>query len=225
MKTPSIIASVIPWLVPILMIASCHKDAVNPPDSQQPSRGLLETLIGQLPEEPVSPAELAGLLWMREEEKLARDVYLTLNETWNRQVFDHISTSEQSHMDGIRFLLEKYHIEDPVVTDDIGHFSNPVLQTLFDSLSGAGSNRVVAALETGAWIEELDLLDLEDRMEMTDNQDILLVYDNLMKGSRNHLRAFVRNLEMEGVTYLPQLLTEEQYLAIIQSPQETGLDG
>ena len=80
----------------------------------------------------------------------------------------------------------------------------------------------IAAL--AARVGELDILDLDVQIELADNQDILLVYENLQKGSRNHLRAFVRNLDMEGVTYQPQLLSEERYLAIINSEQETGLD-
>ncbi|MCB9320265.1 MAG: DUF2202 domain-containing protein [Lewinellaceae bacterium] len=185
---------------------------------------MLENLVYQLPEEPLSQAEIDGMSWMREEEKLARDVYSISNTLWNRQVFAHITTSEQSHMDGIGYLLEKYSLPDPITSDETGVFSDQALQSLFDSLKIASSLSLIAALETGAWIEELDILDLDEQIELADNQDILLVYENLQKGSRNHLRAFVRNLDMEGVTYQPQLLSEERYLAIINSAQETGID-
>lgn len=43
-----------------------------------------------------------------------------------------------------------------------------------------------------------------------------------MKGSRNHLRAFISQLSGQGVTYTPQYITQEEFDAIIDSPLETG---
>ncbi|HPG08683.1 MAG: DUF2202 domain-containing protein [Saprospiraceae bacterium] len=223
MKTPTF-KMILPLLTFLFFAIGCQKETTEPQNQINQNRGLLENLVYQLPEEPLSPAEIQGLNWMREEEKLARDVYAISNGYWNRQVFAHITSSEQSHMDGIGYLLEKYDLPDPITSDETGVFADQVLQSLFDSLKIASSQSVIAALETGAWIEELDILDLDVQIELADNQDILLVYENLQKGSRNHLRAFVRNLDMEGVTYQPQLLSEERYLAIINSEQETGLD-
>jgi len=223
MKTPTF-KMILPLLTFLFFAIGSQKETTEPQNQINQNRGLLENLVYQLPEEPLSPAEIQGLNWMREEEKLARDVYAISNGYWNRQVFAHITSSEQSHMDGIGYLLEKYDLPDPITTDETGLFADQVLQSLFDSLKIASSQSVIAALETGAWIEELDILDLDVQIELADNQDILLVYENLQKGSRNHLLAFVRNLDMEGVTYQPQLLSEERYLAIINSEQETGLD-
>ncbi|MCB0602919.1 MAG: DUF2202 domain-containing protein [Saprospiraceae bacterium] len=223
MKTP-IVKLAFPLLALLLLAFGCQKETTEPQNQISQDRGLLENLVYQLPEEPLSQAEIDGMSWMREEEKLARDVYSISNTLWNRQVFAHITTSEQSHMDGIGYLLEKYSLPDPITSDETGVFSDQALQSLFDSLKIASSLSLIAALETGAWIEELDILDLDEQIELADNQDILLVYENLQKGSRNHLRAFVRNLDMEGVTYQPQLLSEERYLAIINSAQETGID-
>ena len=36
--------------------------------------------------------------------------------------------------------------------------------------------------------------DLRRALERSNNEDLAMLYQNLMKGSRNHLRAFARNL-------------------------------
>ena len=75
----------------------------------------------------------------------------------------------------------------------------------------------VDALKVGATIEEVDIVDLQKHLKENDNEDIALVYDNLMRGSRNHLRAFVINLKARGITYSPQYLTQTEYNTIIAS--------
>lgn len=166
--------------------------------------------------------EIDGLLWMREEEKLARDVYLTLYETYGLQIFQNIANSEQMHMDAVLSLLEKYGIEDPAV-DEVGIFTNPELQALYDQLIAMGSRSIEDALKVGALIEETDIKDLEEWITKTDNADIIQVYENLMAGSENHLRAFTTVLQNYGVTYEPQVISEDEYNKIISSPMNTGM--
>lgn len=179
--------------------------------------------IANLPKEPVSDAERDAMLLMREEEKLARDVYNYLEDVWSAYVFSNISSSEQTHMDAMLALLNKYELEDPVGDDVPGKFVNQDLQKLYDELIEAGAKRVGDAYRVGAAIEEIDILDLKRELDETvDNQDITIVFENLMKGSRNHLRAFVRNLESIGETYTPQYLSQEDYDAIINSEMERG---
>ncbi len=179
--------------------------------------------IDQFPEEELSETETNGLLFMREEEKLARDVYKTLYTHWNLRIFNNIPRAEQQHMDAIKLLLDRYQLEDPVGDDSLGVFKNETLQGLYDTLIVQGSVSLVEALKVGALIEEIDILDLQRELDdNVDNQDITFVYQNLMKGSRNHLRAFVRNLSKQGVEYAPQKMSEEQYLDIINSDWERG---
>jgi hypothetical protein len=149
---------------------------------------------------------------MREEEKLARDVYLTLNDVWNLRVFQNISQSEQAHMDAIKTLLDFYGLEDPVAGNDIGIFTNPDLQTLYDQLVLSGSTSLSEALRAGVSIEEIDIVDLQERVAQTDRTDIQRVYENLLRGSANHLRAFVTNLERRtGETVQPQYMEQEAF--------------
>ncbi len=181
-----------------------------------------QSQIDQYPIEELSQDEIDGLILMREEEKLARDVYQKLYEIWGQQIFSNIAKSESTHTAAIKSLLEKYNITDPMTTDEMGIFENQELQTLYDNLVNQGSTSLVAALKVGATIEDLDIKDLQELNNISDNQDISAVYDNLEKGSRNHLRSFVKLIENNGETYEPQYITQDYYDSIISSDMERG---
>jgi hypothetical protein len=183
----------------------------------------LESALSISAAQDVTENETEGLLFMREEEKLARDVYLTLYEQWNINIFQNIAASEQTHTDAIKTLLDQYGLDDPMATDERGIFTNPDLQALYDQLVALGSQSLEEALKVGAAVEEIDILDLEKYLAQTDNADIHLVYENLLKGSRNHLRSFVSNIQRQtGTTYQPQYLPEDVYQTIIDSAIESG---
>jgi hypothetical protein len=179
--------------------------------------------IADLPEESLSEAERAGLLLMREEEKLARDVYQTLYEEWGLPIFKNIAQSEQTHTEAVRNLLEKYEIPDPVTDDTIGVFQNEDMQRLYDDLTARGNISEISALQVGATIEDLDIKDLQDLLIETDNEDVTLVYENLSRGSRNHLRSFVRQLDARDESYTPEYIDQTLYQSIIDSERETGM--
>lgn len=176
--------------------------------------------VAALPSQDLTEAEVEALLFMREEEKLARDVYVALGEIWGLQVFDNISQSETSHMDAVLELLDRYGLEDPA--REPGVFTNPDLQALYDELMALGSQSLADALIVGATIEDVDIVDLQVRIAETDNEDIQLVFGNLLKGSENHLRAFTRQLERNGVDYQPQYLTQEEYEGIVATSSGNG---
>ncbi len=171
--------------------------------------------ISTLPTQEISDNEKAGLLKMREEEKLARDVYLTLYNKWGLQIFANIALSEQRHMDAIKMLLEKYNISDPISDDSIGMFSNEEFTNLFNELILNGESSEVEALRVGAKIEDLDIADLKELIENTDNEDIKFVYERLENGSKNHIRAFSKLLQNFGEEYIPQYITPEEYEEIL----------
>jgi hypothetical protein len=176
-----------------------------------------------VPSGELSPVEIEGILFMREEEKLARDVYLTLYDRWGLPIFQNIANSEATHMEAVKTLIDRYGLPDPAEGQGIGVFANPTLQGLFDQLVEEGNRSLSSALRVGAAIEEIDILDLEERIAQTERADIRLVYENLMKGSRNHLRSFVSNLKRRtGEVYQPQYLTQAAYDAIVTAPLERG---
>ena len=115
----------------------------------------------------LSNPEIESILYMREEEKLARDVYLTLYEAWGLPVFQNIARSEATHMEAVKTLIDRYGLADPVA-QEIGVFTDPTLQQLYDQLVADGSNSLADALKVGAAIEEIDILDLEERIAQTD---------------------------------------------------------
>jgi hypothetical protein len=162
------------------------------------------------------------LLFMREEEKLAHDVYVTLFAKWELPVFQNISQSEQTHTDSVKALLDRYGLDDPA-SSQVGVFTNPDLQALYTDLVARGSQSLAEALKVGGAIEEIDILDLRERLAQTDNADIQQVFTNLESASNNHLRAFASMLNQHtGETYQPQYMSAEEYQAIINTSGGNG---
>ncbi|WP_346855653.1 DUF2202 domain-containing protein [uncultured Draconibacterium sp.] len=163
----------------------------------------------------LSDDEIEGIVFMREEEKLARDVYLQLGDLFPHNTFENIAESEQSHTDAILRLINFYTLDDPALGNDIGEFENEELQQLHDFLMALGSMELDSALVVGAIIEETDILDIQELKDLTDVKNIDQVYGNLLDGSENHLRAFVLALSNEGINYIPRFLDQERFDEII----------
>jgi len=159
---------------------------------------------------------------MREEEKLARDVYRYLYDVWGQWIFDNISASEHQHMDAVKKLLDGYGIEDPVKNDIEGVFANDDLQALYDVLVATGESTQLNALWVGATIEDMDIFDISLMLNNTAKSDLISVYENLMKGSRNHLRSFCGQLESSGETYEAQYLEQSEVDSILNTAREAG---
>ena len=181
---------------------------------------VLGTTLSALPTETLSAAEQSSLVYMREEEKLAGDVYARLGATWGLKIFTNISTSESTHTEAVRQLLLRYNVTDPAANLGAGLYTNATLQGLYTQLVAAGSVSLIEALKVGAAIEELDMLDINTHLKTVDNQDIKVVYDNLLKGSRNHLRSFYKTLLQQGGTYNAQYLAQAEFDAIVNSAME-----
>ena len=159
-------------------------------------------------------SETVTLKFMREEEKLARDVYLAMEDNWGSAIFQHIADSEQRHMDAIKTLLDKYSIPDPAA-EELGVFSDPELQALYDELTVRGMASEMDAFMVGAFIEEVDIEDLRNAIAETDKIDLWAVYGNLLSGSIQHLKAFVAHIEALGISYEAQHLTQEEVDALL----------
>ncbi len=170
----------------------------------------------------LSVDEAGGLVYMREEEKLAHDLYLSFYENWGLPIFQNIASSEQTHMESVALLLDRYGIPDPTDNNPTGVFTDSALQDLYDQLLAQGTLSVSEALKAGAAVEEVDIQDLRDRFAQTSQADILQVYQNLEMGSRNHLRSFTSVLENQtGESYSPIYLTADEYQQIISSGIES----
>ncbi len=174
----------------------------------------------------LTDSEFDSLIFMREEEKLAHDVYLALYDLWGLPLFQNIAGSEQTHTDAVKNLLDNYDIPDPADTSPAGIFVNADLQALYNELTQYGAESLTNALKVGAAIEEIDILDLQEALEFTQNASIRRVYENLLRGSENHLRAFTATLERQlGEVYEPQYMSEAAYNSIVRGGNEQGSRG
>ncbi|MEZ5726550.1 MAG: DUF2202 domain-containing protein [Burkholderiaceae bacterium] len=182
----------------------------------------LDATLQNYPSATLSIAEAEGIAYMREEERLAQDVYAASATHYSLPIFANISASEATHTEAVRTLIERYQLADPLAGTTNGVFPTPAFQTLYDDLVAASAVSLVEALKVGVQIEELDIRDIEARKVDVDQADILLVYDNLLRGSRNHLRAYMNALLARDGSYTPQYITQEAFDAIVNSPIETG---
>lgn len=164
----------------------------------------------------LSAREIADLLFMREEEKLARDVYLTMYQTWRLPVFSTIASSEQQHMDALFGMVKIYGLSDPVASNGVGVFTDLRLQALHDQLVARGRASALEALRVGGLIEEVDMRDIQEAMDATDAGNLDRVYANLMSGSRNHLQAFASQIKsLTGQPYVAQVLSQDKVQQVI----------
>jgi hypothetical protein len=168
----------------------------------------------------LTQADINGLMQMFEEEKMAHDVYANFFEIFKDSIFYRISISEQRHQEAVLALIVHFGLSVPE-SSEVGVFSNSEIQNLYTQLISAGVS-LEAALETGAYIEEYDIADLQGLLAETRNADLIKVYTNLLKGSENHLRAFVASLSSYGLTYEPGILSATVYAEILSAANNKG---
>jgi hypothetical protein len=198
-----------------LLIACDNNTEQFEPIAGEESAVLSETLKAQILSDTATllPEEVEGLMLMREEEKMAHDVYSSFYDKFGLRVFANIANSESKHMEAVLWLINSYKLTDPA-SNELGVFENADIQNLYNKFMAEGVNEV-EALKIGAFIEEYDIADLEKLISETGNMYIVRVYTNLLNGSKNHLRAFVKNLSSGNVVYQPSILSQTEYAEII----------
>lgn len=223
----------------VAVLSACADDGVRQPDQdryrehdREPAGAEVvepgadrSTTDGQATVEsdgPLGTEEVADLAWMREEEQLAHDVYATLGDLWGTRIFENITRSEDEHIALVIDTLDEFGLADPAAGNERGTFTDPDAQTMYDDYVADGSESLEAALAVGALIEELDIADLRAAAEATDDPALEQLYARLERASRNHLRAFVRQLDRLGADYEPTVL--EDFDTIVSSPMERGWD-
>ncbi len=215
----------------VMTISSCQKENMNGENAQYASllnvsadgttsvieNNLKSALIAT---SALTDSELASLLKMKEEEKLARDVYAALYQKWGTTIFSNITTAESNHLNAIVLLLTNYGGDASI--GEPGIFTNTEVQALYTKLVADGSAVIEEAYKTGALIEEMDINDLNLSLAGVTNANVNMVFENLLKGSRNHLRAFNRQLTALGIVYTPVYLSQADYDLIVNSSMEQG---
>lgn len=187
----------------LLLLTACNKDEETNVD--------LQSLL--------TASEIEDLSFLREEEKLAKDVYLYAYSKYGLQIFNNISRSEQTHMNRVLGLLNQYQIEDSASSEQ-GVFNNVELASIYVSLTNRVDQSLEEALKVGATIEDLDINDLNHFLENTTREDLITVYQNLNCGSQNHIRAFTNQLNSLGNSYEAQYISEEELQDILS--QQSG---
>jgi hypothetical protein len=215
--------SLIPLALSALLVATPTLSAG--PNGRQPVQSI-QPIVYEL-----NPAEIDDLTYMHEEERLARDVYMGLSAYWGDQgwpvlLFDNIARAEQTHMETLKSAMDRYGLDDASDPDVVGVYADPTLNDLYETLMKRGMmDTYMEALGVGALIEEVDIADLDEAIARTDNPDLQTIYANLQRGSRNHLRAFVAEIERQGVDYEAQALEQDTVNAIVDAPMERGGQG
>ena len=215
-----------------LVLSSCQKDMNNSKNVQYASLisvsgdGTTSVITDNVKSafietSALTETESASLLKMKEEEKLARDVYSVLYQKWGSQVFSNISSAESNHLNAIILLLTNYGATGTSI-GEAGVFADSEVQELYNKLVANATLSIEDAYKTGALIEEMDIKDLTLLLSSTTNENVIMVFDNLLKGSRNHLRAFNRQLTTLGVAYTPVFISQTDYDVIVASAMEKG---
>lgn len=216
----------------ILSFSSCENSNMNNENTQYASvidvandgTTLVNdnNLVAAFVETPLlADNEVTLLQKMKDEEKLARDVYQALYTKYNNTVFSRIANAESKHLNAIVLLLKNYNNADTIIAE-AGVFKNPDVQTLYNNLITKASESIEEGFKTGALIEEMDIKDLNNVLAVNTNANVKMVFENLQRGSRNHLRAFNRQLTALGTVYTPVYLSQTEYNAIVNSAVEKG---
>ena len=99
----------------------------------------------------LTSVEADSILFMKQEEKVARDVYQVLYAKWRHVTFANIAVSEQRHMNALDNLIARYRLTDTSPAE-VGKFSIPELPALYDQLVALGSQSLKDALAVGVLI-------------------------------------------------------------------------
>jgi hypothetical protein len=143
----------------------------------------------------LTPQEKKGLVFMYQEEKLAKDVYATLGKMYpNVRVFN-IYRAEVMHESCVANVMRHYGITFPVRGNRTGVFADKKLQILYNRLIEKGKKSLTDALEVGIMVEVTDIEDLDKYLNSATSSDVIALFEFLRAGSYNHYNGFDRTLQ------------------------------
>lgn len=215
MKTRNIIMSLVLFCTSAVL-NSCTKTVANPEDDLIDVELEKSALLNDpcFVNGTIAERDAEGLLFMWEEEKMAKDIYAYFSDKYKYRIFGNITKSETIHQQAVNRLIEAYGLTNPG-SDAPGVFLNEQIADRYQKLINLGENSLVDALRAGALIEETDILDLKEWLNETENPYITRVFLNLLKASENHLRAFTIFLRFQDIAYEPLVLNDDYFSAII----------
>jgi len=164
--------------------------------------------------------EIEFIYAIREDEKVARDLYFSFFGTFGLKPFENIGKAEDNHIKATEKLFDYYEIDYPALSEN-GKFENAIRQKLFDSLLLKGTPEL-EAFKVMAMLEESNIVEYGEVLKTIANPNIKIVIENLARASANHFKAAIRQITALGGTYRPALMTQEQYRAVIATGFEKG---
>jgi hypothetical protein len=165
--------------------------------------------------------EIEFLYAIREDEKLAKDVSEAFSSKYPTSIaFSNIAKAEATHIAAIENVLAYYEIEFPAL-GTTGVFYDEARQNQYNELL-AKDTSLVEAYKATAFLEEQSIAAYATVTPNISNANIQIIVSNLMRGSSNHFKAYIRQLTTLGETYLPTLLSQATYDEIINSPYGQG---
>ncbi|NTV17903.1 MAG: DUF2202 domain-containing protein [Bacteroidales bacterium] len=164
--------------------------------------------------------EIEFIYAVREDEKVARDLYFSFFGTFGLKPFENIGKAEDNHIKATEKLFDYYEIDYPALSEN-GKFENAIRQKLFDSLLLKGTPEL-EAFKVMAMLEESNIVEYGEVLKTIANPNIKIVIENLARASANHFKAAIRQITALGGTYTPALMTQEQYKAVIAIGFEKG---
>lgn len=145
------------------------------------------------------PQLVEDLQFMREEERLAGDLYQLFAERYpEATVFANIARSEDQHATAVGRQLTNFGIEDPSAGLEPGDYYFDELDELYATLATQGET-LDGAIKAGIAVEEEDIADLKAALARESSDPVERTFGALLAGSENHLKAFTTALENGGV--------------------------
>jgi hypothetical protein len=200
----------------------------------------MDNITNAIPASDLSLEQKDTLAYMWDEERLARDLYLALNELYPSQTLYNIATkAESQHALSVEGLIEKYDLNILNAPDYTGGYSQEILngyvageftldviKDLYDTLYVKGSASLQDTLEVGCMVEVTDINDLDRDIEIAAGaEDLVLVFENLRSGSYSHYWAFDKALKSQGVSTGCCVLGETYCKTTQEYPQNEKMGG
>ena len=154
----------------------------------------------------LSSAEVATLIYLREEGKLARDIFVSMYRNWGSETFSNSAFSKQIHMDAMKEMLDAYKLPDPIQSH-AGVFINPDLKARYDQLLTSGLRSYIDSLYVGATIEENNSLTIRGAIKESTHTDLTKSYRALLDESKKNLDVYIKLLASKGVGYTPRFVS------------------
>lgn len=160
--------------------------------------------------------EEMDLLFSCEQEKLLRDVYLYSFDKYGNAIFNQIAGSQNVRMSELKGLISSYNLDDPTSLD-IGMFSTSSFQDIYNTALIQSDSSLESAIMAILYLEDKDMVDIREFISNTTKENMLYTYEFMYCTSENHIRWLYPELLLEGGTYTPQFISQDDFNEIINS--------